>query len=203
MDTLALLGSAAGLGILAGVRLYFTVFALGLAMRMGWFEPNASSHVQVLAQMPVLVTSFVLLVAEFIADKVPWFDSIWDAVHTFIRPVGAAALGMTALGSFDPATTTLIGLISGGAAFTGHASKAAARVAVNHSPEPFSNWALSFAEDLLVPLGLWVLVEHPWIAAGAAVVFLLIFVVVARLVWRAFRGIFSRLRRSQTPSPAS
>ena len=195
MDTLPLLGSAAGLGILAGIRLYFTVFALGLAVRMGWFHPSdAMSHLDLLATTPVLIGSGVLFVAEFVADKIPWFDSIWDAVHTFIRPIGAAALGITALGSFDPATTLLIGLVSGGAALSGHASKAATRVAVNHSPEPFSNWVLSFAEDLLVPVGLWVVMEHPLIAGAIALAFLVLFIFLARAIWRLIRGSFDRFR---------
>ena len=193
METLTLLGSAAGLGFLAGIRLYFTVFALGLAIRLGWFEPApAMQHLHLLAQTPVLVGSGVLLICEFVADKIPWFDSMWDAVHTFIRPVGAAALGITALGSFDPATTLLIGLVSGGVAFTGHASKAAARIAVNHSPEPVSNWLLSFGEDALVPFGLWVVMEHPIYAIFAIMAFLICFIVVARAVWRLFRSLFTR-----------
>ena len=115
MDTISVLGSAAGLGLLAGIRLYFTVFALGFAIRMGWFEPNADmSQLSMLAQTPVLLGSGAMFVAEFVADKVPWFDSIWDAIHTFIRPIGAAALGITALGNFDPSMTFMIGLISGG-----------------------------------------------------------------------------------------
>lgn len=195
MDTLTLLGSAAGLGFLAGIRLYFTVFALGLAVRMGWFEPGpALSQLTLLAQTPVLVGSALLLAAEFIADKIPWFDTIWDAVHTFIRPIGAAALGITALGQTDPSATLLIGLVSGGVALTGHASKAAARVAVNHSPEPFSNWVLSFTEDLMVPIGLWVVMEHPLVAAMLILAFLIIFIVVARAVWKLFRSIFGRTR---------
>jgi hypothetical protein len=197
MDTLSVLGSAAGLGLLAGIRLYFTVFALGAAIRMGWFEPNtAMSQLNLLASNPVLIGSGLLFLTEFVADKVPWFDSIWDAVHTFIRPVGAAALGITALGNFDPSASVLIGLVSGGVALTGHASKAATRVAVNHSPEPFSNWALSFAEDLFVPFGLWVAIEHPVIAAFVVIGFLVVFAIVARAVWKLFRSLFGRARRA-------
>jgi hypothetical protein len=197
MDTLSLLGSAAGLGFLAGIRLYFTVFALGLVIRLGWFEPNATmQQLHLLASTPVLVGSGALLIAEFFADKVPWFDSIWDSVHTFIRPIGAAALGITALGNFDPSTQLLVGLVSGGVALTGHASKAATRVAVNHSPEPVSNWFLSFAEDLFVPFGLWAVVQHPVIMGALIVVFLIVFFVMARAIWKLFRSTFGRLRRS-------
>jgi hypothetical protein len=197
MDTVHLLGSAAGLGLLAGIRLYFTVFALGLAIRMGWFEPAAAmSQLSILASTPVLAGSGLLFLIEFVADKIPWLDSIWDGVHTFIRPVGAAVLGITALGQADPELTTLIGLVSGGVAFTGHASKAAARVAVNHSPEPFSNWFLSFAEDLFVPFGLWVVIEHPIVATVLVLAFLVIFAIVARAILRLFRSAFSRFRTS-------
>jgi len=197
MDTLTLLGSAAGLGFLAGIRLYFTVFAVGLAVRMGWFEPAAGmQNLHLLAQTPVLAASGVLLVCEFIADKVPWFDTVWDAVHTFIRPVGAAALGIAALGNLDPTFTLLIGLISGGVALTGHASKAATRVAVNHSPEPVSNWLLSFGEDILVPFGLWVVMQHPIIAGCAVAVFLIAFALIARVIWKLFRSMFARVRRA-------
>jgi hypothetical protein len=196
MDTISLLGSAAGLGFLAGIRLYFTVFALGAAIRLGWFEPGpAMQQLHLLANTPVLIGSGSLLVAEFFADKIPWFDSIWDAVHTFIRPIGAAALGMTALGTFDPSMQLLAGLVSGGVALTGHASKAASRVAVNHSPEPFSNWILSFAEDLFVPAGLWLVLEHPIITCFIIVAFLIVFAVLAGAIWKLFRSTFGRLRR--------
>jgi hypothetical protein len=197
MDTISLLGSAAGLGFLAGIRLYFTVFALGIAIRMGWFEPHgAMEQLNLLASTPVLIGSGALLLAEFVADKIPWFDSIWDSVHTFIRPIGAAALGVAALGSFDPSMQVLIGLVSGGVALTGHASKAATRVAVNHSPEPFSNWVLSFAEDVFVPFGLWAVMTHPLITGAVILVFLIVFFALARMIWRLFSSTFGRLRRS-------
>jgi hypothetical protein len=195
MDTLTMLGSAAGLGFLAGIRLYFTVFALGLCIRLGWFEPSDTlQHLSVLSHTPVLIVSGILLVCEFIADKIPWFDTMWDAVHTFIRPIGAAALGIAALGHVDASTSVMIGLLSGGVAFTGHASKAATRVAVNHSPEPFSNWILSIGEDLLVPFGLWVVMEHPVFAIFAIATFLIIFLFLARAVWRLFVSLFHRPR---------
>jgi hypothetical protein len=197
MDTFALIGSAAGLGLLAGIRLYFTVFALGLAIRMGWFQPDpVMSQLHLLAQTPVLMGSGALFLIEFVADKVPWFDTIWDGIHTFIRPVGAAALGITALGSFAPEATFLIGLLSGGVALTGHASKAASRVAINHSPEPFSNWLTSFMEDLFVPVGLWVVIEYPVAAAVVVAIFLVFFILLAGAIWKLFRSVLGRLQRA-------
>lgn len=196
MDILSTLGSAAGLGFLAGIRLYFTVFALGIAIRLGWYEPSpAMQHLTVLSHTPILIGCGLLLVCEFVADKIPWFDSMWDAVHTFIRPIGAAALGLAAFGKMDPSTTLLIGLVSGGTAFAGHASKAATRVAVNHSPEPFSNWLLSIGEDILVPAGLWLVVHHPIAMAIGIAIFLVVFFLVARAIMRRLRSLFQRRPR--------
>lgn len=195
MDTVQILGSAMGLGLLAGIRLYATVFALGLAIRMGWFHLSSSfSHLDVLAQTPVLVLSGVACVVEFFADKIPWLDSMWDSIHTFIRPVGAAVLGATALGSFDPTTKLLIALLSGGIAFTGHTSKAATRLVANHSPEPFSNIGLSFAEDLAVPIGLWIAFDHPKVAIVLVCIFLVLFVWLAPKIFRLLAVSWTALR---------
>ena len=110
MDTVQALGSAMGLGLLAGIRLYATVFALGLAIRMGWFHLSSSfAQLDVLAQTPVLVFSGAAFAIEFLADKIPWLDSLWDSIHTFIRPVGAAVLGATALGSSPVGSTVPCG----------------------------------------------------------------------------------------------
>jgi hypothetical protein len=200
MDTIQILGSAMGLGLLAGIRLYATVFLAGAAIRFGWFELNPSlQHLSVLGEWPVLFVSGSAMVIEFLADKVPWIDSLWDSVHTIIRPVGAAALGFTALGQLNPVMQVLAGLLAGGVAFTGHSSKAAARLAVNHSPEPVSNWTLSLAEDLAIPAGLWVVFEHPGIAIALASIFIAIFLwlspKVFRLLnvsWVAVRSVFRR-----------
>lgn len=200
MDTVQILGSAMGLGLLAGIRLYATAFALGLAIRYGWFDLNPTlQQLSVLAEWPVLAVSGAAMTAEFLADKIPWFDSLWDSVHTVIRPIGAAALGIGALGNFDPVTQTMIGLLAGGVAFTGHTSKAATRLAANHSPEPFSNWALSLAEDLFVPAGLWVVMQHPEIAVGVVSVFLVLFAWLSpkvfrllNLSWTAISALFRR-----------
>ena len=195
-----MLGSAMGLGLLAGIRLYATVFTLGLAIRMGWFHLSSSfSSLDVLAETPILALSGAACAIEFLADKVPWLDSLWDSIHTFIRPIGAAALGATALGSFDPTTKMLIALLCGGIAFTGHTSKAATRLVANHSPEPLSNFGLSLAEDLAVPAGLWIAFEHPVAALSIVGVFLILFAWLSpkifRLLhvsWTALRGLVSK-----------
>jgi hypothetical protein len=188
MDTIQMLGSAMGLGLLAGFRLYATVFLAGAAIRWGWLDLSPSlQHLSVLAAWPVLSVSGTAMVIEFLADKIPWLDSVWDSVHTIIRPLGAAALGIAAFGNLDPTIQVLAGLLAGGIAFTGHSSKAAARLAANHSPEPVSNWTLSLIEDLSIPVGLWVVFEHPIIALSIAVFFLVIFFWLARKIFKLFK----------------
>jgi hypothetical protein len=200
MDTIHILGSAMGLGLLAGIRLYATVFFAGLAIRFGWFDLNpAMQHLSVLGEFPVLFVSGAAMLIEFLADKIPWVDSLWDSIHTIIRPIGAAALGFTALGELNPVMQVLAGLLAGGVAFTGHSSKAAARLAVNHSPEPISNWALSLAEDIAVPAGLWVVFQHPGLAIALACVFIAIFFWLSPKVFRllnvSWTALKSRFRR--------
>ncbi len=188
MDTLQLLGSTLGLGLLAGIRLYATVFVLGLAIRFHLFHLSTQmSHLSILADTRILIAAGIATGLEFFSDKIPWVDSVWDSVHTFIRPVGAALLGATALGSTDPVTKFIVVLLCGGVALTGHSTKAATRVMVNHSPEPFSNIGLSFFEDLIIPAGVWVAVKHPLIAFGIVLAFLAIFAWLAPKIYRAVR----------------
>lgn len=194
-DIVTLLGSALGLGFLTGFRLYATVAALGLAIRFHWFTPNETmSAMNVLAEWKVLGFAGVLAVVEFLADKVPWVDSAWDSVHTFIRPVAAVAVASTALGSIDPVWKTIIALLCGGVAFTTHSAKAATRFAVNHSPEPFSNWMLSAAEDLAAPLGLWFLSAYPGVFLAMLIVILGVFAYALPKLLRQIRLSVTALR---------
>jgi hypothetical protein len=188
VETLALIGSTMGLGFLAGIRLYATVFLLGLAIRLGWFHPWAgSAELMVLAHPAVLIVSGLACLVEFAADKVPWLDSLWDSFHTFIRPIGAAVLAAAAFGHFDPVVKAILIIICGGVALASNSSKAATRLAVNHSPEPFSNIGLSLFEDALVPAGMWVSLKHPEVALGLVGVFLFLFLWLAPKIFRAVR----------------
>lgn len=192
MSVVDLLGTAAGIGFLAGIRLYATVFVLGLLIRFGLIELSEQfSSLLHLGSLPVLITSGLLMAAEFIADKVPWFDSFWDTVHTFVRPIGAGVLAFAAGSSLDPSLKTAVVLITGGVALTAHSAKAATRVAANHSPEPVSNWTLSFAEDMFIPLGLWLTVHHPLIVLVLVVLFLVGFI---WLIRRVLRFLVQRLK---------
>lgn len=197
MDAMELLALALGGGVAAGLRLYATVLGLGLAIRLGWLVlPEPLRGLEVLAHPAVLAVAAAAYVAEFISDKIPWFDSLWDAVHTFIRPVGAAVLGAAAFAQLDPAARLSLTLLAGGAALSAHASKAALRLAVNQSPEPFSNWALSLAGDFAVPALLWLTFTHPLLTLMLAVTFLALFtwlaVTIFRLLGRGLRQIRSR-----------
>ncbi len=188
MGVWELLGISSGVGLLAGIRLYATVLAIGMAIRFGWFTPTPAPPGEaswaILAHPAVLTIAAVGVVMELIADKVMWLDSLWDGLHTFLRPIGAVLLATAAFGNVEPALRVVLILLCGGMALTSHASKATARVAVNTSPEPASNIVLSAAEDLMVPAGLWLVFRHPLITLGVAAAFLILFALLARQIWR-------------------
>jgi len=169
MNTLELLALAAGVSALAGLNLYLTVFAAGLAVRLQWVElPQALAALQILGHPAVLTAAGVMVLVEFIADKVPWFDSLWDGLHTLIRPLGAAWLSAGMAAQADPALAVIAALLGGSVALTTHTGKAGVRLAANTSPEPVSNSLLSLIEDGIVLGGLWLIVAYPWVAAALA-----------------------------------
>lgn len=194
MNALDLIGMAAGVGFLAGIRLYATVFVIGMLIRFRVIELSEQfSGLLHLGSTMVLVTAGVLAAVEFVSDKIPWFDSIWDTIHTFIRPIGAGVLAFTAANALDPGMKAALVLLTGGVALTSHSAKAATRVAANHSPEPVSNMVLSLAEDLFVPLGLWMTVHYPVIVLTLVILFLVAFV---WLIRRVLRFLSERLKLS-------
>jgi uncharacterized protein DUF4126 len=178
MPDVTTLGALTGLAFVSGMRLYSTVLALGVGLRLGAIHlPASLSHLEVLASTPVLVIAGLLYLVEFVADKVPWVDSLWDSVHTFIRPFGAALLGFAAVGDVDPVVKMGAFLVSGSIALSSHSAKAGTRLVVNHSPEPFSNILLSLAEDGFVVTGVWLALAHPMIAL------VIVIVLVAIIAW--------------------
>jgi hypothetical protein len=173
METLQLLGVAVGLASLAGLNLYLVVFLTGLAVRFDWITLGpAYEKLEVLADPVVIFVAGILFAIEAVADKVPWVDSAWDAVHTAIRPVGAALLAILVLGDSDPVFNVVVALLAAWLGFTTHALKATVRLQANASPEPLSNIALSVAEDTTVVLGLGLIFHYPLVALAVAVVFL-------------------------------
>ena len=169
----------------AGLRAYAVIFAVGLAGATGWIE--LPGHLEVLQHPVVLAASGLMTLVEFGADKMPWLDSIWDAVHSFIRIPAGAALAALAFGDSSNAVMVAAAILGGSVAAAMHAAKAGARAAINLSPEPFSNWAASLSEDALVPLGLWLAVAHPLMFFALLAACLLAAVLLVRLVWRGVR----------------
>jgi hypothetical protein len=179
MDFLVTLGRTLGFSLTAGVNLYATVAILGLAARNDWFE--LPPQYEAFATDWVIGTALALYVIEFIADKIPWVDSLWDSVHTVIRPVGGAVVAVATLGEQTPTVEALVALLGGALAAGSHLTKASTRVAANATPEPFSNWVLSFVEDaFVIGLGL-VALKYP--LAALAITLLIVVMIVLALRW--------------------
>jgi hypothetical protein len=205
MEIFEQLGAALGLASLAGINLYLTAFVAGLAIRFNWVElAGAHEGLAVLGNEWVLSVAGVLMVVEFFADKIPWLDSGWDAVHTLLRPAGGILLGMAALGEMDPKILAIGGLISGGAALTMHGAKAGTRLLVNMSPEPVSNSVASVAEDGLVLGGLTLTAFAPIAAFFVFVILLVVAFVIIRKTFGSllaiWRGLRDRRRRGGDPA---
>jgi hypothetical protein len=193
MTAVEILGIAASLSLLAGWRLYAAVLAAGLAVRFGGYDlPDQLTGLAVLGNPFVLAVAAIGAVAEFFADKIAWLDTIWDSVHTLVRPVGGALLALAVVSPDNAALSVIVFLLGGGAALAAHTAKAGARAVINTSPEPFSNIAVSVAEDGLTAGGLWLLVAHPEWAAALALVLL---VLTGALLWWASRLLGSVWRR--------
>jgi hypothetical protein len=159
LDTMQLIALAAALGWASGIRLYAVLFIVGAVGFAGWFE--IPEHLRVLSHPLVLGASGFMVAAEFFADKIPGFDSVWDLVHTVIRIPAGAALAASVFGDSPPAWMLASAILGGTLAAGSHFTKAGARLAINTSPEPVSNWAASFGEDLLVGALLYLALAHP------------------------------------------
>lgn len=176
------------IGFAAGLNLYATVAALGLLAHFGHLP--LPPGLAVLAGWPVIIASTVLFAVEFFADKIPAFDLIWNALHTFIRVPIAALIAYRATSQLSPEHQLLATLVGGAVALIAHSGKTAARAAVTPSPEPFSNIALSAGEDVLA-IGLtWLATRHPYVAGALAVILIAIIVLMVRWVIRAMRALF-------------
>jgi Domain of unknown function (DUF4126) len=176
------------IGFAAGLNLYATVAVLGLLARFGHLPMPPG--LQLLAGWPVIAASVALFGIEFLADKIPAFDLIWNALHTFIRVPVAGLLAYQATSQLSPERQLLAALLGAAVAFAAHGGKIAARAAVTPSPEPFSNIALSLGEDALA-IGLtWLATRHPYVAGVLAAGFVTMIVLMARLVIRALRTLF-------------
>jgi hypothetical protein len=185
-----LVGLAGSLSLLAGWRMYAVVLATGLAMRFGLIDtPQHLAALDALASWWVIGAAGIGFVAEFFVDKLAWVDSLWDALHSFIRPLGGALVALAVIDAGDPGWQAAAALVGGGAALLSHTAKTGTRAVVNTSPEPFSNVAVSATEDVVTAGGLWLALAHPLTAAIVAGVLLLAAGALIGVSWRVLRRI--------------
>lgn len=187
-----LLALAAALGWASGVRLYAVVFLVGAMGAAGWIALPPGLHL--LAHPAVLAASGFMMAVEFFADKIPWIDSLWDAVHSVIRIPAGALLAGAVFGADSSAMGLAAALLGGSLAATSYATKATTRAAINASPEPFSNWLASFLEDGLVVAMVWLATQHPLVFAVALAVVLGISAVLLVLFWKFLRLVLRKLK---------
>ena len=185
MELLTSLGRMLGFSFAAGINLYATAAILGLAAHFHWVD--LPPQYRVFDNPWIIGGALVLYAVEFAADKIPWIDSIWDAVHTVIRPLGGALIAVAAMGQVSPETETFIALAGGALAAGTHLTKAGTRVVANASPEPFSNWILSLSEDVFVVSLGFVALKYPLVAALVVIVAVAMMLVFATWIARAVR----------------
>jgi hypothetical protein len=190
MDLIQTIALSAGLAWASGLRLYLVVFLAGVLSHFGVLQLPAT--LAVLQNPLVIVVAGIMAFAELIADKVPAFDSLWDGFQTFIRIPAGALLAAFAMGEVDPSWTVAAGLIGGTITAGTHFAKAGSRLAINTSPEPFSNWLASFGEEGMVLGGLWAMLASPALFLGLLAVFLIVAGWLLLRFWRLLRGLFGR-----------
>lgn len=204
MGTIEALGLAMGTAWTSGINLYATVAALGIASRAEMIQ--LPPDLQVLGHPGVIAIACIMYVIEFFADKVPYVDSGWDVLHTFIRVPAGAILAARSLGDINPALELMALLGGGSIALAAHGTKAVTRLAINASPEPFSNWFASIAEDVAVFGSLWLMFNHPIIMMVLVLVFLALLIWIVPKIFhfakRGFQALRAKLRGTDPDRPA-
>jgi hypothetical protein len=193
MEALASLATAAGLGWASGVRLYAVVFFLGLLQQSGIYTLPAD--LQPLGNPWVMGASGFMFLVEFLADKIPGFDSVWDAVQTFIRIPAGALLAAAAIAGSDPGMAVAAALLGGVAAAGSHIAKASTRALINTSPEPLSNWTASFSEDVLSIGAVWAALVYPLVFLGFLIVFFILAIWLLPKIWRGLKRVLASIRQ--------
>lgn len=207
MGTIEALSLAMGTAWTSGINLYATIATLGIARQLELIQ--LPHNLEVLAHPVVIAVAAIMYFIEFFADKVPYFDSGWDAIHTFIRVPAGAVLAARAMGDMNPALELAAMLAGGSIALAAHGTKATTRLAINASPEPFTNWAASITEDVAVLGGIWVIFNHPILMIIFVVAFvgLGVWLVpkIFRLAKRGFQALRDRLsgRKPDQPAPSA
>ena len=194
MDQLTNIALALALAWASGIRLYAVLFLVGLVGHFHWFDWSAPKHLELLSHPLVLGTTGFLLFIEFFADKIPGVDSLWDAIHTFIRIPAGALLAAGVISAADgPAWALVAGLLGGTVTAGTHFMKAGGRAAINTSPEPVSNWAASFTEDAAVLGGLWLAIQYPLVFIVLLALFAMLTIWLLPKLYRFIRAIFTRM----------
>ncbi len=192
LGIIEILGIAGSVSLLSGWRLYLCVLATGAAMRLGVLPlPEHLAALQILANPWVMGAAGLAAVLEFFADKVMWLDTVWDTIHTLVRPLGGALLALAVVDPSDPATQAIAFILGGGASLLAHGGKAGARAVVNTSPEPFSNIAVSTAEDVVTGGLLFLAYQYPIAAGGIALALLALTVWLLLLARRVLKRVFA------------
>ena len=194
MATLAL---TMGASWASGINLYAVLLVLGLGSATG--NITLPNELAVLAHPGVIGAAAIMYLVEFFADKIPGFDSLWDAIHTFVRIPAGAMLAAGAVGDVSTGMEIAAGILGGGAAATSHATKAGTRMMINTSPEPVTNWTASVSEDFLVLGGLWAALNHPLIFLGLFTVFIGLAIWLLPKLWRLIKSLFQKLLRFIRP----
>ena len=197
MGLAEILGVAGSISLLSGWRLYLTILATGVAMHFGWLPlPEHLQALQILANPWVMGVAAVGTIAEFLADKSAWIDSIWDSVHSIVRPLGGALLALALVDSADPAWQVIAFILGGGGALISHSAKATTRAVVNISPEPYSNAAVSTGEDVATTGLLALVIAFPAVAIVIALLLLIAAVLVIIALRKLLRSVRGGLKRA-------
>jgi uncharacterized membrane protein len=191
MDLIQHLALAGGLSWASGLRLYLTVFAVGLLAKFGYIDLPAT--LDILSNPVVIWVSAILAVVEFLADKIPYVDSAWDSIQTFVRIPAGALLAMGAINSADPTIAAIAALLGGSLAGATHATKAGSRALINTSPEPFSNITASLGEESLLLTGGWLVFSHPAVFIGLLCGFVLLLFWLLPKLWRGIKSVLSNI----------
>lgn len=201
LDLAGLLALAAGLGWASGLRLYTTLFVIGIAGKLGWVV--LPDGLRLLEHPWVLGAAGLMLLLEFFADKIPLLDSLWDTVHTFIRIPAGAALAALVFGGQGIEWQAAMAILGGTLAAGTHFTKAGARAMINASPEPFTNLAASFGEDVVVLTGLWLMFAHPWLMLALLLLLAALIVWLLPKLWRGIAGVVRGLSLPRFPARLS
>ncbi|WP_082657412.1 DUF4126 domain-containing protein [Sphingopyxis sp. A083] len=197
MGLAEILGVAGSISLLSGWRLYLTILATGIAMHFGWLPlPEHLQALQILANPWVMGVAAIGTIAEFLADKIAWVDSIWDSVHSIVRPLGGALLALALVDSADPAWQVIAFILGGGGALISHSAKATTRAVVNISPEPYSNAAVSTGEDVATTGLLALVIAFPAVAIVIALLLLIAAVLVIIALRKLLRSVRGGLKRA-------